>query len=98
MKWVFFELFIPLLACCDSSETTHVSQAKLDNPPPNPRSNADSDPLYSTPHTHPRASEFFTIALGGNVKTGFIQENGGMTAITTILNEYEVDKWLNSLD
>jgi hypothetical protein len=26
----------------------------------------------NTPHTHPRATEFLTIASGSNVKTGFI--------------------------
>lgn len=43
----------------------------------------------NTPHTHPRATEFLTIASGGNVKSGFIQENGETTEITTVLNQYE---------
>jgi hypothetical protein len=43
----------------------------------------------NTPHTHPRATEFLTIASGGNVKSGFIQESGETTEIATILNQYE---------
>jgi oxalate decarboxylase/phosphoglucose isomerase-like protein (cupin superfamily) len=43
----------------------------------------------NTPHTHPRATEFLTIATGGNVKTGFIQEEGENTELTTILDQYE---------
>lgn len=43
----------------------------------------------NTPHTHPRASEFLTIAQGGNVKTGFIQEEGINTEITTVLGLFE---------
>ena len=43
----------------------------------------------NTPYTHPRATEFLTIASGGNVKSGFIQESGETTEITTILNQYE---------
>ena len=43
----------------------------------------------NTPHTHPRATELLTIAQGGNVKTGFIQEEGENTELTTILDQYE---------
>jgi oxalate decarboxylase/phosphoglucose isomerase-like protein (cupin superfamily) len=43
----------------------------------------------NTPHTHPRATEFLTIASGGNVKTGFIQEEGEDTELTTTLDQYE---------
>lgn len=43
----------------------------------------------NTPHTHPRASEFLTIAQGSNIRTGFIQEEGINTEITTVLGQYE---------
>ncbi|KAF4627500.1 hypothetical protein G7Y89_g10653 [Cudoniella acicularis] len=43
----------------------------------------------NTPHTHPRATEFLTIAQGGNVKTRFIQEEGENTELATMLNQYE---------
>jgi hypothetical protein len=43
----------------------------------------------NTPHTHPRATEFLIIASGGNVKTGFIQEEGITTELTTTLDKYE---------
>ncbi|KAG0652394.1 Spherulin-1B [Hyphodiscus hymeniophilus] len=43
----------------------------------------------NTPHTHPRATEFLTIASGSNVTSGFIQESGETTPITFTLNQYE---------
>jgi hypothetical protein len=42
----------------------------------------------NTPYTHPRATEFLTIASGGNVKTGYIMEEGLNTQLTTALDRY----------
>jgi hypothetical protein len=42
-----------------------------------------------TPHIDPRATEFLTIAQGGNVKTGFIMEEGLNTELTTVLDQYQ---------
>ena len=43
----------------------------------------------NTPHVHPRATEFLTIAEGDNVKTGFILENGLTTPMTTTLSRFQ---------
>jgi hypothetical protein len=40
------------------------------------------------PHSHPRASEFFTV-IEGILNTGFVQENGFNTEIETQLGKYQ---------
>ncbi|KAJ7931071.1 RmlC-like cupin domain-containing protein [Mycena leptocephala] len=40
------------------------------------------------PHSHPRASEFFTV-IEGILDTGFVQENGFNTEIETQLGKYQ---------
>lgn len=41
------------------------------------------------PHIHPRATEFLILAIGANVKTGFLLENGLQTQMSTTLSQYQ---------
>ncbi|KIW24152.1 uncharacterized protein PV07_09884 [Cladophialophora immunda] len=43
----------------------------------------------NTPHIHPDASEFFTVATGNNFTTGFVLENGLATEFTTSLTQFQ---------
>jgi len=43
----------------------------------------------NTPHIHPRASEFFTVATPGRFETGFILENGLTTEFNTTLTQFQ---------
>lgn len=43
----------------------------------------------NTPHIHPRASEFFTVATDGRIKTGFVLENGLTTEFNTTLTQFQ---------
>jgi oxalate decarboxylase/phosphoglucose isomerase-like protein (cupin superfamily) len=42
----------------------------------------------NTPHTHPRATEFLTV-LEGELKTGFILENGAAQEIATVVKKHQ---------
>jgi hypothetical protein len=43
----------------------------------------------NTPHIHPRASEFFTLATDGRIETGFVLENGLTTEFNTTLTQFQ---------
>jgi hypothetical protein len=43
----------------------------------------------NTPHIHPRASEFFTVATPGRFETGFILENNLITEFNTTLTQFQ---------
>jgi hypothetical protein len=43
----------------------------------------------NTPHIHPRASEFFTVATPGRIETGFVLENGLITEFNTTLTQFQ---------
>jgi len=43
----------------------------------------------NTPHIHNRATEFLMIVQGGNVRTGFILENGLTTQMSTTLDMFQ---------
>ena len=43
----------------------------------------------NTPHIHPRASEFFTVATDGRIETGFVLENGLTTEFNTTLTQFQ---------
>lgn len=43
----------------------------------------------NTPHIHPRASEFFTVATDGTIETGFVLENGLTTEFNTTLTQFQ---------
>lgn len=43
----------------------------------------------NTPHIHPRASEFFTVATNGRIETGFVLENGLTTEFNTTLTQFQ---------
>ncbi|OAP59185.1 hypothetical protein AYL99_06483 [Fonsecaea erecta] len=43
----------------------------------------------NTPHIHPDASEFFTVATANNFTTGFVLENGLATEFTTSLTQFQ---------
>ncbi|KAI1617311.1 RmlC-like cupin domain-containing protein [Exophiala viscosa] len=43
----------------------------------------------NTPHIHPRASEFLTLATDNNLLTGFVLENGLTTEFNTTLTKFQ---------
>jgi hypothetical protein len=43
----------------------------------------------NTPHIHPRASEFFTVATPGRIETGFVLENGLISEFNTTLTQFQ---------
>jgi hypothetical protein len=43
----------------------------------------------NTPHIHPRASEFFTVATPGRIETGFVLENMLTTEFNTTLTQFQ---------
>lgn len=43
----------------------------------------------NTPHIHPRASEFFTVASDGRIDTGFVLENGLITEFNATLTQFQ---------
>lgn len=43
----------------------------------------------NTPHIHPYASEFFTVATNNNISTGFVLDNGFTTEQTTTLTQFQ---------
>lgn len=43
----------------------------------------------NTPHIHPRASEFLTVATDSNILTGFVLENGLATEFNTTLTQFQ---------
>jgi len=43
----------------------------------------------NTPHIHPRASEFFTVATDSHIATGFVLENGETTEFNTTLTQFQ---------
>ncbi|KIY00037.1 uncharacterized protein Z520_04675 [Fonsecaea multimorphosa CBS 102226] len=43
----------------------------------------------NTPHIHPDATEFFTVATDSNITTGFVLENGLTTEFTTELTQFQ---------
>jgi hypothetical protein len=43
----------------------------------------------NTPHIHPDATEFFTVATNSNITTGFVLENGFTTELSTSLTQFQ---------
>ncbi|KIW88763.1 uncharacterized protein Z519_10810 [Cladophialophora bantiana CBS 173.52] len=43
----------------------------------------------NTPHIHPDATEFFTVATNNNITTGFVLENGLATEFSTSLTQFQ---------
>lgn len=43
----------------------------------------------NTPHTHPRGTEFLTVATDSTITSGFVLENGFPTELTTNLTQYQ---------
>jgi hypothetical protein len=43
----------------------------------------------NTPHTHPRATEVFTVSTKNNITTGFVLENGLATEFNTSLTIWQ---------
>jgi len=43
----------------------------------------------NTPHIHPRASEFFTVATSGRIETGFVLENMLIDEFNTTLTQFQ---------
>ncbi|KAK5457098.1 hypothetical protein LTS15_004879 [Exophiala xenobiotica] len=43
----------------------------------------------NTPHVHPRASEFLTVATDSNIFTGFVLENGLTSEFNTTLSQFQ---------